>query len=165
MHPSPPVGRAGLLSKCRSPARRPAEPANQKFPMPICMGNFPPSGWLCARSFYCGCLRAQVLAKIQLGKFFVLWQCQLKTLQPVDLERQLPCAQPQDMAALGLIAAEEVEVPPRQVDALYIPGAIDGDDTARHIGIVEFPLAKSRPPEPAWGTAFGRQSSCAHAWC
>lgn len=95
---------------------------------------------LLLHALYGGGLGAQILAQVALGKLRIAGQRQVEAFDLVDLQCQVIGGQAQNMAALGLVAAEVVEVPARQVDAVHIPGAPDGDDGAVGVGEVELPL-------------------------
>ena len=73
-------------------------------------------------------------------KFRILRQCQVEALNLVDLQAQAVCGQSKDMPALRLISAEVMEVPARQVDAVYIGRTVDSNHTTTSIGKMELTL-------------------------
>ena len=66
------------------------------------------------------------------------------------------------MAALGLVTAEVVEVPARQVDAVHIPGTPDGDNGAVGVGEVELPLVLGRLRQGGIGLLVGKAAADVH---
>lgn len=82
---------------------------------------------LLLHTLYGGGFGAQILAQVAPGKLRIAGQRQVEAFDLVDLQCQVIGGQAQNVAALGLVAAEVVEVPARQVDAVHIPGTPDGD--------------------------------------
>ena len=82
---------------------------------------------LLLHTLYGGGFGAQILAQVALGKLRIAGQRQVEAFDLVDLQCQVIGGQAQNVAALGLVAAEVVEVPARQV---LMPFTYRGHQTA-----------------------------------
>ena len=94
-------------------------------------------------AFHSGGFGAEIFAKIPGGKFGIFRQ-QLPIQDGVQLQGEGIGLQSQDMAAGGLVLAEEVEVPAEEVDSFHIGRAIYCNDAARYILVLELFLMAGR---------------------
>ena len=117
---------------------------------------------LLLHALYGGGLGAQILAQVALGKLRIAGQRQVEAFDLVDLQCQVIGGQAQNVAALGLVAAEVVEVPARQVDAVHIPGTPDGDNGAVGVGEVELPLVLGHLRQGGIGLLAGKAAADVH---
>ena len=117
---------------------------------------------LLLHTLYGGGFGAQILAQVALGKLRIAGQRQVEAFDLVDLQCQVIGGQAQNVAALGLVAAAVVEVPARQVDAVHIPGTLDGDNGAVGVGEVELPLVLGHLRQGGIGLLAGKAAADVH---